>query len=140
MKAFLDTNIIIDLLAKREPFYQDVATVFSYADKQRCELYVSALSISTTYYIVAQRLKMDDVKASLRNLKLLFGIISLSDKIIELALNDNTFNDFEDGIQYFSALESKMDLIITRNLKDFKNSIIPVMTTDQFLKMYHYED
>jgi predicted nucleic acid-binding protein len=132
-KLFLDTNIIIDLLAKRDPFYEDAATIFSCADSNKCMIYTSALSITTTHYIVSQRLKQEDAKSALRNLKLLLNIISLDDKIIELALNDNIFSDFEDGIQYYSALENKMDVIISRNLKDFKNSKIPAMTANQFL-------
>lgn len=59
----------------------------------------------------------------------------LDDKIIGIALNDNSFDDFEDGLQYFTAIENNQDLIITRNLKDFKNSILPVMTARQFLEM-----
>lgn len=133
-RLFLDTNIIIDLLAKRKPFYQDAATVFSCADSKKCKIFTSAFSIATTHYIISQRLKQEDVKSALRNLKLLLNIISLDDKILELALNDNTFSDFEDGIQYYSALENKMDLIITRNLKDFRYSKIPAMTANQFFK------
>ncbi|MFP4469197.1 MAG: type II toxin-antitoxin system VapC family toxin [Bacteroidales bacterium] len=137
-KLFLDTNIIIDLLAKRNPFYQDAATIFSCADQKKCMTYTSALSIATTHYIVSQRLKQEDAKSAFRNLKLLLNIISLDDKILELALNDNVFSDFEDGIQYYSALENKMDLIITRNLRDFKNSKIPAMTADQFIKTFNF--
>lgn len=139
-KLFLDTNIIIDLLAKRDPFYKDAATIFSCADNNKCMIYISALSITTTHYILSQRLKQENVKSALRNLKLLLNIISLDDKILELALNDNTFGDFEDGIQYYSALENNMDLIITRNLRDFKNSKIPAMTANQFLNSPPFDD
>jgi len=62
---------------------------------------------------------------------LLIGILSLDEKVINLALNDNDFNDFEDCLQYYSALENKIEIIVTRNLKDFENSKIPVMTARQ---------
>ena len=59
--------------------------------------------------------------------------MSLDDKIIELGLSDNSFPDFEDGLQYYSAIENEVDLIITRNKRDFKSSKIPVMTAKEYL-------
>ena len=73
----------------------------------------------------------EDTKQILRKLNLLVKILSLDEKIINLALNDDAFNDFEDGLQYYSALENEIDIIVTRNLKDFANSKLPVMTADQ---------
>ena len=61
-------------------------------------------------------------------------ILPLDDKIVGLALNDETFSDFEDGLQYFTAIENGQELIITRNLKDFKNSKLPTMTARQFIE------
>lgn len=61
-------------------------------------------------------------------------VLGLNDKIVELSLNDDTFNDFEDGLQYYTALENEIGIIITRNLKDFKHSKIAVMTASQYLK------
>jgi predicted nucleic acid-binding protein len=132
-KLFLDTNIIIDLLAKREPFYLAAATLFSLADINKVSLHVSALSYANTNYILQQSLKQAEVKLILRKLNLLVNICSLNEKIIELSLNDNDFNDFEDALQHYSAIENNMDFIITRNLKDFQKSKIPAMTVDQYL-------
>lgn len=79
---------------------------------------------------------MDSNKAKsiLRKLRLIVKILQLDDKIIGLALNDETFSDFEDGLQYFTAIENRQELIITRNLKDFKNSKLPTMTAKQFIE------
>jgi hypothetical protein len=79
---------------------------------------------------------MDSNKAKslLRKLRLIVRVLPLDDKIIGLALNDEAFSDFEDGLQYFTAIENGQDLIITRNLKDFKNSKIPAMTAKQFIE------
>ncbi len=129
--VLLDTNIIIDLLAKREPFDQDTRMLFSFADKEKVILYTSALSIANLSYVLLRKRKPEEAKQILRKLKLLVGILSLDGKIINLALNDNEFNDFEDGLQYYSALENNIEIIVTRNLKDFKNSRIPVMTARQ---------
>jgi hypothetical protein len=64
------------------------------------------------------------------------SVLSLDEKIVELALNESDFKDFEDGLQYYTALENDLDAIITRNLKDFRKAIISVMTADQYLQTY----
>lgn len=131
-RVLLDTNIIIDLLAKREPFDQDSRKLFSFADKEKVSLFTSALTIANVSYVLLKKKNPEEAKQILRKLKLLVGILSLDEKVINLALNDNEFKDFEDGLQYYSALENNVDVIITRNLKDFENSKIPVMTAGQF--------
>jgi len=135
-KLFLDTNIIIDLLSERQPFYTEAAQIFSLADKKEIEVSVSALSFATTNYILLQSKKSDEAKQILRKLKLIVQVLSLDEKIVELALNDSDFKDFEDGLQYYTALEHGLDAIITRNLKDFKKSRIPVMSADQYLQTH----
>jgi len=75
-----------------------------------------------------------ETKSILRKLRLIVEILPLDDKVVGLALNDDTFTDFEDGLQHFTAIENNQDIIITRNLKDFKNSKMPVMTAGQFLE------
>jgi predicted nucleic acid-binding protein len=131
---FLDTNIVIDLLAKREPFYRWAAQLFSLADKLKLQLCVSALTFANTNYILLKERKPEEAKLILRRLKLLVKVISLDDKIIGLSLNDSDFKDYEDALQYYSALENGNDMIITRNLKDFQKSKIPVLTAEQYLQ------
>ncbi len=132
-KLFVDTNIVIDLLAKRAPFFDEAAELFSLADKNQVKLTISSLTIANASYILLRQLNASQTKSILRKLSLLVKTLPLDDKVITLALNDDTFSDFEDGLQYFSALENRQDIIITRNLKDFKNSLIPVMTARQFI-------
>jgi len=134
-KLFIDTNIVIDLLSRRVPFYEEAANLFSLADKKIIELSISSLTIANTSYILLRQTNSTSAKEILRKLRLIINILPLDDKIIGIALNDNSFDDFEDGLQYFTAIENNQDLIITRNLKDFKNSDLPVMTAKQFLKM-----
>jgi len=133
-ELFLDTNIIIDLLAKRDPFYDEAALLFSLADKKKIKLSVSALTFANTNYILLQTKKSSEAKHILRSLKLIVKVLSLDEKIVELALNDEDFTDYEDALQHYTALENSIDAIITRNLKDFKNAQIPVMTAAQFLQ------
>lgn len=133
MNVFIDTNIIIDLLAKREQFYLESLQIFSLADSNQIKIAVSALSLVNTHYILNDVMKLKNARSILAKFKVLVESHSLNDKIIELALIDHNFKDFEDGIQYYTALESKANTLITRNLKDFKHSKIPVMTPKEFL-------
>ncbi len=133
-KLFIDTNIVIDLLSRREPFFEEAASLFSLADKNEIELYVSSLTIANTSYTLLRQMPSNKAKSILRKLRLIMHILPLDDKIIGLALNDETFSDFEDGLQYFTAIENGQELIISRNLKDFKNAKLPVMTAGQFIE------
>ncbi len=133
-KLFVDTNIVIDLLSRREPFYEEATVLFSLADKKQIELSVSALTIANTSYVLLKQMNSTKTKSILRKLLMIVKVLALDDKIIGLALNDETFHDFEDGLQYFTALENAQDLILTRNLRDFKNSKLPIMTAKQFIE------
>jgi predicted nucleic acid-binding protein len=132
-KILIDTNIVIDLLAKRDPFYKSAAQLFSLADKQKVELSVSSLTFANTNYILCKLKSIQEARNILRRFRVLVKILQLNDKLIDLALNDNNFKDFEDGLQYYTAIENEQDVIITRNLKDFKKLKIPVMTADEYL-------
>ncbi|MHC1706637.1 MAG: type II toxin-antitoxin system VapC family toxin [Bacteroidales bacterium] len=133
-KLFIDTNIVIDLLAKKEPFYDEAAILFTLADRHKIRLSVSALTFANTNYILLQSKKPEEAKHILRKLKLLVQVLSIDEKIVWLSLNDDDFKDYEDALQYYTALENEVDAIITRNLKDFRKAKLPVMTASQFLK------
>lgn len=132
-RILIDTNIVIDLLAKREPFYNGAAQLFSMADKQTLELSISTLTFANTNYILSRLKSMQEAREILRRFRVLVKVLPLTDKVIDLALNDGNFTDFEDGLQYYSAIENELDVIITRDLKDFKASKIPAMTADEYL-------
>jgi predicted nucleic acid-binding protein len=130
---FIDTNIVLDLLAKREPSYESSAKLFSLADRSVIQLSVSSLTFANTNYVLSKLKSASEAKEILRKFKLLVQVLSLSEKIIDLALNDSAFKDIEDGLQYYSAIESNQDIIITRNQKDFKSSQLAIMSADEFL-------
>ena len=136
IKVLLDTNIILDLLAKREPFYNGAARIFTLADKSKLMLFTTSLSIANTYYILSNLKSASDAREILRNFRVLVSIIEVDEKITDLSLNDHSFRDFEDAIQYYSALENKIGFIITRDSKEFKKTQIPVMTADEFLTSF----
>ena len=132
-KILVDTNIIIDLIAKREGFYEEAARLFSLADHKKIGLYVSSLSFANAHYILSRQLSDDKTREVLRKLKVLVKIVPLDSIILDKSLN-SVFNDFEDAIQYYTAIEASAHIIVTRNLKDFKKSVLPVMTAGQFIK------
>jgi len=130
---FLDTNIVLDLLAYRMPFYTEAAKLFSLADKKKLKLSISSLCLADANYILSKQNPEMEVRKILRKFKVLVNVLPLDDKISDLALNSE-FKDFEDAIQYFTAIENDQDIIITRNQPDFKESKIPIMTAGEFIK------
>lgn len=132
--VFVDTNIIIDILAQRIDFYEDSQDFFTYAIENKIQLVVSTLSFVNTHYILSEQMKKTKVRNTLRKFKTLVTVLPFDNKILELSLGDE-FKDFEDGIQYFIALENSCDAIITRNKKDFKKSQIPIMSPKEFLSL-----
>jgi predicted nucleic acid-binding protein len=132
-RLLIDTNIVIDLLANRKEFYTEAATLFSLADKNILTLTVSSLTFANTNYILSKLKSEKEARIILRKFKVLVETLSLDDKITELALSDDKFPDFEDGLQYYSAIENRIDIIISKNKKDFKNSKIPVMTAKEYM-------
>ena len=133
IRLLIDTNIVIDLLSKRAKFYDGAADLFSRADKKELTLTISSLTFANTNYILTKLKSAKEAREILRKFKVLVELLALDDKITELALSDDNFPDFEDGLQYYSAIENQIDVIITRNKKGFKNSKIPVLTANEFL-------
>ena len=131
--AFVDTDIILDLLAMREPHYQFSARLFSMADEGKLKLCVSSLSFSNLNYILSNQFSAVQARKKLLTFKTLVTVLSVSEKSVDLALNSD-FNDFEDALQYFTALEFKISTLLTRNLKDYKKADISVLTAEQYLK------
>ena len=129
---FLDTNVMLDLLGERVPFYDSVAKIATLADKGDINIFVSALSYSTVNYFLVKFEDAEKAKEKLRKFKTISNISGIDELIIEKGLN-SSFKDFEDSLQYFSALKSKCNIFITRNAKDFKEADIPVMTAEEYL-------
>ena len=133
MKSLMvDTNILLDLLARRNPFYEEAASMFLMAERRTIALSISSLSLVNTHYVLKRQLAEQQVRKVLRDLRLLINVLPLDQKITDLALNSH-FKDFEDAIQYHTAIEFSQEIIITRNQRDFKESSIPVMTAGQFI-------
>lgn len=129
----MDSDIVLDLLSGREPHYNYAAELFSLADEGSIKLYVSSLTFANVNYILSKQLSSAQARKMLLKLKTLIHVLSVNDKIIELALASD-FRDFEDAIQYHTAIENGITILVTRNLKDFKKAEITILTAQQFLK------
>jgi predicted nucleic acid-binding protein len=132
-RVFADTDIVLDLLSKREPFYISSAYLFSEADNGKIKLCVSSLSFANLNYILSKQYSSDQSRKKLLKFKTLVSVLAVTDKVVDLALSSD-FKDFEDGLQYFTAIENNIRTLLTRNLKGYKAAEITVMTAEQFLK------
>ena len=133
-KLFVDTNIVIDLLSQRIEYYEASQDLFTYAIDNQIKLVVSTLTFANTHYILRDQLKLSKVRSALRKFKTLVEVASFDDKVLELALEEE-FKDFEDGIQYYIAIENNCEAIITRNKKDFKRSTVPVLNATEYIRL-----
>lgn len=131
-RLFLDTNVVLDLLGEREPFYESAAKIASLADTGKIELIVSALTYSTVFYLLSKHENQSLVKEKIRKFKVIAQTSDLTDTILNKGLSSN-FSDFEDALQYYCALDSASSILVTRNGKDFKESDIPVLAPDEYL-------
>ncbi len=133
---FIDTDVVIDFLLDREPFSTNAAFIFKLSEQKKIKLFVTPLTFSNVYYVLRKFGSHKKVLTKLRTLLLLTDIQSVNRKSIELALN-LAFKDFEDAIQHYSAFQNeKIDLIITRNISDYRNSDFPVMSPETFIKTF----
>lgn len=132
-RIFIDTNVMLDFLGEREPFYEPIAKIATLAEKNKLTMVVSPISFATVNYFLSKFESPKTAKEKLRKFKIISEICSLNEHTIEKGLN-SSIKDFEDALQYFSATESDCEIIITRNGKDFKKSLLPVMTASEFLK------
>ena len=130
---FLDTNIVIDLLEKREPFCYDVVRLFTMAYNKQVNLLVSPMTYATASFLLSKH-GAEGVHNLLSNLRSVTKVTTANERTVDDALASQ-FKDFEDALQYYSALQTKADAIITRNGRDFTNSKLPVMTAGEYLAM-----
>ncbi|MBP5995510.1 MAG: PIN domain-containing protein [Crocinitomicaceae bacterium] len=132
-RLFLDTNVILDLLAHRDPHFDSIARLATLADQKKLVLVSSPLSFTTVDFILNKYESEESVRTKLRKFKIICEVCEVNEETVEKGLN-SPFKDFEDSVQYYSALQANCSVIITRNGKDFKHSNIPVMTAEEYLK------
>ena len=132
-KIFIDSDIILDLLCKRDPFYSFAAEVFTLGDTKKIEIVTTSLVFANVFYILRKLLGIEKAKELLRKLRIIISVVSVDEKVVDLALNSK-FTDFEDGLQYFTARENDIKIILTRNVKDYKEKELLIQTPEEYLK------
>ena len=135
---FSDTDIILDVITGRMPFSVEASSLFTLIEKGEIEASASSLSFSNIYYVLRKHATHQRVVSRLKELSELLHILNVDDTIIKRALQSG-FNDFEDAIQYQAALTNpEIGVIVTRNIKDYKQAELPVMTPGTLLKTYRH--
>jgi len=136
MQLFLDTNVVIDVLANREPFSFSASKLFDLAERGKIKLYISALSFSNIYYILRKTCSQQQMISVFRDLESLVETIDVTKAIIQKALTSD-FKDFEDAIQYYTAVTIEGEtIVVTRNVKDYRKTDRAVLTPDEVLAKY----
>jgi len=137
-KVFVDTDIVIDLLTKREPFYLSAARVFSLAADKKIDLYISPVLISNLFYILRKAIGREEAINAIRKLRVITKIVTVDEEIVDLVLSSK-FKDIEDGFQYYGALQEKIGILLTRNTKDFVGKEISIMNCEEFIEYMKVE-
>lgn len=134
-RILIDTDVILDLFFDREPFSENAAKVLSLCEKKVVIGFVTPVIISNVYYLLSQKAKQEKVIEKLKILLSIVEVLVIDKNTIIVALNSE-FKDFEDAMQNYSAeLNGEIDMIITRNTKDYKKSKLGIMNPENFLKL-----
>ncbi|MGB8214338.1 MAG: PIN domain-containing protein [Anaerolineales bacterium] len=130
--VLIDLNIILDVLQKREQFYEPSARLLAAVELGKVRGLVAAHSITTLFYLIRKDQSAAEARATITNLLQFIEIAPLDHSTIEQALNLD-YRDFEDAVQMISAVQCKVDYLITRNEKDYQPALLPVLQPVDFL-------
>ena len=134
-RIFVDANVLVDLLTERRGFYDDAKKLFKLCKERKITPYISSVSIAIINYLLLKIYNEKKAREELEKIYRLTEILPFHKRIISLAHYSN-FKDLEDGFQYFTAKENNINIIITRNQKDFKVDDISILTPKQFLRTF----
>lgn len=135
MKLLIDTNIVLDVILERQPFYSNSIEVLCLAKKDDVEEYISASAVTDIYYLIYRQLKDKGLaKELLKELFKIVSVASVTEQEIQKAM-ELEWKDFEDSVQYSVALLQEMNGIVTRNPSDYGDSEIPVWLPERVLEL-----
>ena len=135
MKIFLDSDVLLDLLLGREPFLEDIKWILELSLNNKYKLYTSSLVIANIHYLISKTLNTTHAFDKVDKLLTFIKILNVGESEVRRSISSK-FKDFEDGIENFCALNSNMEIIITRNIKDFKHSKLSILTPKEFIVKY----
>ena len=136
MKIFLDANILVAVLNKEYPVYSYAARILSLADNTRYKVYTSPLCLAIAFYFAEKKSGRAKAKEKIRILSSHIEVAGTDAEAVSQTLSNKKINDFEDGLEYYTALASKCEVIITEDVKDFYFSDLDVQTSSGFFERY----
>ncbi len=130
---FIDSDVLLDVILDRTIHYKFSSQILLLADRSGYYCCTSVHTVLNVHYVTKKYLGIEDADEAIELLVDKLHILTEDANIVKLAMASN-FSDFEDAVQYYTAKNANADIIITRNIKDYKQSDIPVLTPEQFLK------
>jgi predicted nucleic acid-binding protein len=134
VKLFIDTNVVLDVLAQREPWFADSARLLAHIEQGGGSGHIAAHTLTTLHYLLARHLGQQKTAAVLIELTTLIRVEPVDHQILQQALALG-WRDFEDAVQAVTAAQCQADYLVTRNPRDFKQSLVPVITPSEFLAL-----
>jgi len=132
VNALIDTNVIVDVMTMRQPFFSDSSKVLNRAERGEFTAWVCATTVTTVFYLVRRHLGSTTTVERLRDLVAICGIAPVNHAVVDSALQSSIV-DFEDAILETSALTVGVECIVTRHEADFRNSTLLIFSPTQFL-------
>jgi predicted nucleic acid-binding protein len=136
MRIFLDANILVSVLNKEYPLFSTTSRILSLADKNKFTLYTSPVCLAIAFYFAEKKFKSIIAKSKIKLLCDHIHITAVTETAVLKTLQNSAINDFEDGLEYYAALENKCNCIITEDVDDFYFSKIEVLRSEEFFKKY----
>jgi predicted nucleic acid-binding protein len=136
MRVLLDTNIVVDVLLKRKLFFEEAVALLELTSKKSMQVFLTATTITDIYYLSKKNLGNARALEQLNDIVNFYQIASVDKLVIENALSAG-FSDFEDAVQHEAAVNFAIDIIVSRNTKDFRKSTLPVYTPAQFVVIHN---
>jgi predicted nucleic acid-binding protein len=134
-KVLIDTDVVLDFFFDRKPFSEHAAIIFSLCELKSIQGFITPVIYSNVYYLLRQTAKHEKVIEKLNQLLSITDVLDMNKVVVRTALNSK-FKDFEDALQNYAAVKSGIiDTILTRNIKDYKNSEIAVFTPEDYIKL-----
>jgi predicted nucleic acid-binding protein len=133
MKVLFDTDVLLDVFLKRDPFFEDSSQLVGFAEQSKVEGWLCGTTVTTIHYLLAKALTPKDAENYVSDVLKIFHIATITRAVLEGAL-ESGFSDYEDAVIHQSAIQANLEAILTRNLKDLKKSDLPVYSPAEFLK------
>ena len=137
MKVFFDTNILMDVLTQRKPHYQSSARVWTLAERNKIQGIVSAISYPTVNYLLGKLINRRIAERAMHILREIFNVVACTEQIVNQSI-DARLKDFEDALQFYSALHADAEYLITRNPAHFPTSDLSIISPQEFLAAHSF--